>query len=211
MKRRDFNKYLTMLAVPGLASTSSNALAGSKWNLTADITEACSCSIPCPCNFGFPTDKKCEGTRLIQILSGKIEELDLAGIAFIATFEMRKWANIYVDDSLTEKQSKGFDLIFPVAFAGFKKLSKTIERVPMFYEKTPETISFAVPDSMVEIKKLRGLEGSEINVTGLPSTNYRNYVQYQSVVHTHKSSVSNWSHEKTNGFTSRMIVSGTVS
>ncbi len=116
-----------------------------------------------------------------------------------------------MDDALTTEQSKGFDQIFPIAFAGFNKLSKSIKRAPLSYKKTSETISFAVPDSMVEIKKLRGLEGSEINVTGLPSTNYQNYVQYQSVVHTHKSPVSNWSHEKTNGFTSRMIVSGTAS
>jgi len=210
MKRRDFNKYLSVLAVPGLSGTSSGALAGAKWSLTADITEACSCSIPCPCNFGFPTDKKCEGNRLVQILSGKIDEVDLAGISFLAAFEMRKWANIYVDGKLSEKQNEGFDLIFPVAFAGFKKLSKTIERVPMSYEKTSETIKYSVPDSKVEIKKLPGLEGAEINITGLPSNNYRNYVQYQSVVHTHKSAASTWSHEKTNGFTSRMIVSGTV-
>ena len=210
MKRRDFNKYLTMLAVPGIAGTSTNVLAGTKWNLIADITEACSCSIPCPCNFGFPTDKKCEGSRLIQILSGNIGEIDLTGIAFLATFEMRKWAHIYVDKKLNKQQNKGFDEIFPVAFAGFKKLSRKIERVPMSYEKTAETIKYSVPDSKVEIKKLRGLEGAEINITGLPSTNYRNYVQYQSVVHTHESSSSSWSHEKTNGLTSRMVVSGTT-
>ncbi len=210
MKRRDFNKYLAMFAVPGTAGLSSNAMAGTKWNLTADITEACSCSIPCPCNFGFPTDQKCEGSRLIQILSGEFDQIDLTGIAFLATFEMRKWAHIYVDDKLNERQNKGFDLIFPVAFAGFKKLSRKIERVPMSYEKTSETIKYSVPDSTVEIKKLRGLEGAEINITGLPSTNYRNYIQYQSVIHTHKSSSSSWSHKKTNGFTSRMIVSGTA-
>ena len=123
---------------------------------------------------------------------------------------MRKWAHIYVDDKLDERQNKGFDLIFPVAFAGFKKLSRKIERVPMSYEKTSETIKYSVPDSTVEIKKLRGLEGAEINITGLPSTNYRNYIQYQSVIHTHKSSSSSWSHKETNGFTSRMIVSGTA-
>ena len=210
MKRRDFNKYLAMFAVPGTAGLSSNAMAGTKWNLTADITEACSCSIPCPCNFGFPTDQKCEGSRLIQILSGEFNQIDLTGITFLATFEMGKWAHIYVDDKLNERQNKGFDLIFPVAFAGFKKLSRKIERVPMSYAKTSETIKYSVPDSTVEIKKLRGLEGAEINITGLPSTNYRNYIQYQSVIHTHKSSSSSWRHKETNGFTSRMIVSGTA-
>ena len=44
-------------------------------------------------------------------------------------------------------------------------------------------------------------------VNGLPSKAFYEYVQFESVVHTHKSESDEWSYEGTNGFTSKMIVS----
>ena len=208
MKRRDFAKYLTA-AVPALTSVPTSLLAADSWSLTADLTESCSCAIPCPCNFGLPTDKKCEGSRLIEIVSGQINEIDLAGIKFVATFEMRKWAKIYVDDSMSDAQNEAFEAILPVAFGGFKKLAKKdVTRVPLTIERSANKIRFSVPESAVEIEKFKGLNGASVNISGLPKPSMRDYVQYESLVHKHKSNTSNWSHVKTNGFTSRMIVHG---
>jgi uncharacterized protein YqkB len=208
MKRRDFTKYLTA-AVPALTSAPTSLLAADSWSLTADLTESCSCAIPCPCNFGLPTEKKCEGSRLIEIVSGQINEIDLAGIKFVATFEMRKWANIYVDDSMSVDQNKAFEAIFPVAFGGFNKLAKgNVTRVSLTIERSANKVRFSVPASTVEIEKFKGLNGASVNISGLPKPSMRDYVQYESLIHTHKSDLSSWSHAKTNGFTSRMIVHG---
>jgi hypothetical protein len=208
MKRRQFNLGVgAAIAAPAVLNTAAAAAAAPSWSLTADVAESCSCEIPCPCNFGRPTELRCDGSRLIQITEGSVGGADLAGISFIATFEMRKWTRIYVDESLSEAQMQAFDKIFPIAFKGFHKLMRSMERVPLTVERTAETVRFSVPASTVEIKLLKGIDGKSITIDGLPSPAFFNYKQYESVVHTHKSEDAEFSHSGTNGFTSKMIVS----
>jgi hypothetical protein len=69
-------------------------------------------------------------------------------------------------------------------------------------------VRFSTPASVVEMKPLAGLDGGQITVSGLPSNVFHDYVQYESVRHTHKGDDRNWSYSGTNGFTSRMIASG---
>ena len=98
--------------------------------------ECCSCEIPCPCNFGRPTDRRCDGNRLIEITEGFAGNLDLAGVRFLVTFEMGQWTRIYVDDQLSDSQQSAFEAIFPMAFAYFDRLSKSIESVPLSVSKS---------------------------------------------------------------------------
>lgn len=209
MKRRDFNNVLGAVAIaPAILGSARNAEAASEWSLEANIAECCSCEIPCPCNFGKPTKLRCDGNRLIEITEGQVDGADLADVRFLATFEMGKWTRIYVDESLDDAQSKAFDAIMPLAFGGFLRLSRSVERVPLTVERTSELITFSTPASEVEMKPLVGLDGSQITISGLPSNVFHDYVQYESVKHTHTGHEREWAHSGTNGFTSRMVASG---
>lgn len=207
MNRRDFNRVVGVSAL-GAALGSRAALAADapSWAFEADVAECCSCAIPCPCNFARPTDKRCDGNRLIQIREGEIEGAPLAGIDFLVSFWMGKWTRIYVSDALSAAQYDAFDRILPLAFTKFKDLAKSVERVKLEIVREAETIRFATPASRVEMKRVAGLNGAPIRITGLPSPVFHDYVQYESVVHEHASEGERWSHTGTNGFTSRMIV-----
>ena len=211
MKRREFTNSLlkAIAAAPVLSSLSSVVSAQEqRWSLVADVAECCSCEIPCPCNFGRPTELRCDGNRLIQIRSGQIEGVDLSGINFVVTFLMGSWTRIHIDDSLSEEQFAAFEKILPVAFGGFDRLSRSKNRVPLNIVRTDTTLSFAVPESQVDMKLLPGIGGQPIVIDGLPNPAFYEYVQYESVTHNHKSDDANWSYSGTNGFTSVMRVSG---
>ena len=211
MKRRDFNRLLgaTTAGSFGLAADVSIA-AEANWSLEADVAEACSCEIPCPCNFGLPTKLKCEGSRLLQIRSGMLNDQDLAGINFVVTFEMREWTKIYADEAMNSEQRAAFEAVFPIAFGGFKKLMRSFEYVPLAVERAEDRVRFSVPESEVEIALLRGRDGKPITIDNLPSPAFIDYVQFESVVHRHASADANFSHAETNGFSSRMSARGTA-
>ena len=208
MDRRQFGKLVGALAVaPALVPRRANAQRR-RWELVADVAECCSCAIPCSCNFGRPEAGTCHGTRLIQIREGQLDGADLAGLAFVVTFEMRVWTRIYVDDRLSESQSRALDRLLPVAFAGFERQARAKMRAPLTVEETADGLRFGVPESTVEMKLLPGLDGGRIVISGLPNPAYRDYVQHESVVHTHRSADGSWSHSGTNGFRSVMRVNG---
>lgn len=208
MNRREFQKMLGAAAVAPAALSAAEAVrAAPVWSLSADVAECCSCEIPCPCNFGRPTTSRCDGNRLIEIREGQLDGAELAGIRFLVTFEMGEWTRIYVDQDLTDSQSQTLDALLPLAFGGFHRLARTIERVPMTVVRTAERVSFSTPASAVDMKPLAGLDGELITVNGLPSNVFHDYVQYESVRHVHSGPEREWSHSGTNGFLSRMIAS----
>jgi hypothetical protein len=210
MRRREFNGYLGATALTTAAMTRpARANPTPPWALEADVAECCSCAIPCPCNFGRPTKQRCLGNRLIQITHGEIDGARLDGIAFVVTFEMGKWARIYLDQTVDAARLAAFEQVFPLAFAGFAKLAPVHEQVPLTVTRGDSTVAFAVPDSAVEMKLLLGLNGRRITIDGLPSPAFHGYTQYESVVHRHRSDALEFAHSETNGFTSRMIAAST--
>lgn len=209
MKRREFNLFMgAAAALPTALSARAMAESGATYSLVADVAESCSCEIPCPCNFGRPTDLTCHGSRLIQITSGTVEGLDLAGVGFVVTFEMGKWTKLYLDERLSDAQSAAFDKALPTVFGGFKKLMRSMERVPLTVARGSDVVRFSVPESSVEISLMRGRNGKPIAIENLPSPVFHEYRQYESVVHRHASADAEFSYSGTNGFTSKMIVSG---
>lgn len=209
MKRRQFSKLLGGLAVmPAFGSTGAIGAPGRRWSFTAAVAECCSCAVPCPCNFGNPTDKACNGNRLIQITQGDFEGEDLAGIAFVVTFAMGNWTRLYIDAALGDPQAAALDKLLPVAFAGYNRAARAKERVPLTVTRTADMVRFSVPESRVEMKLVAGRGGNPIVITGLPSSALYDYVQYESVVHAHHSVDADWSYSGTNGFTSEMRASG---
>ncbi|MGE0157932.1 MAG: DUF1326 domain-containing protein [Gemmatimonadales bacterium] len=208
MDRRQFGKLVGALTVaPALIPAKAHARPR-RWELVADVAECCSCAIPCSCNFGRPEPGTCHGTRLIRIREGQLEGADLAGIDFVVTFEMRVWTRIYIDDRMDPSRSAALDRLLPVAFAGFDRQARAKLRVPLTIEERPDGLRYSVPESTVEMKLLPGLDGSRIVITGLPNPAYREYVQHESVVHTHRSADATWSYAGTNGFRSVMRVNG---
>lgn len=203
MKRREFNKAITASAVisPFLSQVKANSL----WTLEASIAECCSCEIPCPCNFGRATTRRCDGSRLIEINKGYLDDKNLAGIRFVVTFEMGKWSRVYVDNKLDEAESNAFDSIFPLAFSGFSRQALSVEKTPLSVTREKHIIKFTTPESQVEMEPLSGMDGGLISVNGLPYNSFYDYVQYESIKHNHKGPNREWSHKGTNGFTSRMI------
>jgi hypothetical protein len=208
MDRREFNKLVGGLAVaPALIPEAGAAQQARLWSLTADVSECCSCAIPCSCNFGRPEPGTCHGTRLIQIREGQLEGANLAGINFVVTFEMRVWTRIYIDDRLSSTQVTTLERLLPVAFGGFDRQARARIRAPLTVQETADGLRFGVPESTVEMTLLAGLDGARIVVTGLPNPAYRDYVQHESVVHTHRSEDAEWSYSRTNGFRSVMRAS----
>jgi len=208
MNRRDFGKVIGAAAIApaGLAAAQEGG-STPEWSLKANVAECCSCEIPCPCNFGRPTDLRCDGNRLIEIYEGHVGGADLAGTRFLVTFEMGKWTRLYIDDSLSDAQNEALDAVLPLAFGGFVRGARSTERVPLSVTRTDALIIIKTPESSVEMKPLEGLNGGRISVNGLPSNVFHDYEQYESVRHVHEGPDRQWSHSGTNGFTSRMLAS----
>ena len=176
-----------------------------KWNLSATVAESCSCTISCPCNFGGePNRTPCEGNRLISITEGKYEDVDLAGVAFIVTFNMRNWSKIYVSDKVSDRQMAAVESLLPLAFAGFHRGMLSLAKGPVTMDITESRVRFAGPESSVDMEVMRGFGGKPVQIKNLPNPAYQDYTQYKSVSHKHASDKATWSHAGTNGFTSKM-------
>lgn len=181
--------------------------AAPNWHITATVAESCSCTISCPCNFGGePNRNPCEGNRLIAITSGHYEDVDLKGVSFLITFTMRSWSKIYVSDKISDRQMAAVEALLPIAFAGFQRGMLSFTRAPITMTITPEKVSFAGPESSVDMDVMKGFGGKPVKVLNLPNPAYQEYTQYKSVAHTHTSADHNWKHAGTNGFTSTMDV-----
>jgi hypothetical protein len=121
---------------------------------------------------------------------------------------MRVWTRIYMNADMSDAQTATLERLLPLAFAGFDRQARAKERVPLRIQETPDGFRFGVPESTVEMRLLPGLDGERIVITGLPNPAYRDYVQHESVVHTHRSADANWSYSGTNGFRSVMRTNG---
>lgn len=190
--------------VAGAQAPASSAAARPAWHITATVAESCSCSVSCPCNFGgSPNRMPCEGNRLISITKGHYGEVDLSGVSFLITFEMRGWSKIYVSDKVSAAQNASVESLLPIAFAGFRSGMLSFEKAPMTIDITDSRVRFSTPESSVDMEVMRGFGGKPVTILNLPSPAYQDYTQFRSVTHQHKSDGHQFSHSGTNGFTSR--------
>jgi hypothetical protein len=185
-----------VLVVPSRAQTV-------KWQLTATVAESCSCTVSCPCNFGGqPSHTPCEGNRFVAIDKGHYEDVDLAGVQVLVTFNMRTWSKIYVSDTVSDRQMNAVEALLPLAFAGFHKGMLSFTRAPITMEATESRVRFSGPESAVEMEVMRGFNGRAVKVLNLPSAVFQDYTQFRSVSHVHSSATHSFRHTGTNGFTS---------
>src|SRR5579864_2203342 len=200
-------RRMSMAAVLVAVALTSPRAAEPNWHLTATVAESCSCTVSCPCNFGGnPNRTPCEGNRLIAIKSGHFEDVDLAGVTFLITFEMRGWSKIYVNDTVSDRQQAAVESLLPIAFAGFHRGMLSFTKAPITMEITDRKVTFSGPESSVEMDVMRGYDGKPVKILNLPNPAYQDYTQYRSISHTHKSEKASWNHSGTNGFTSTMDV-----
>ncbi len=199
--------FVAGIVIAMVVLTAPPQAADHNWHITATVAESCSCGLPCPCNFGLePNRNPCEGNRLIAIRSGHFDDVDLSGVSFLVTFTMRSWSKIYVSDRVSEKQMAAVEALLPIAFAGFHRGMLSFTKAPITMEITDKRVTFAGPESSVDMEVLKGLDGKPIKVLNLPNPAYQDYTQYRSVSHKHTSADHSWSHSGTNGFTSTMDV-----
>jgi hypothetical protein len=204
---RRMRKLLSAIVVFASALASPPRAAEPDWHITATVAESCSCSVSCSCNFGGePNRNPCEGNRLIAIKSGHYEKVDLAGVSFLVTFNMRSWSKIYLSDKVTAAQEKAVEALLPIAFAGFHRGMLSFTKAPITMDIADNRVTFAGPESSVEMEVMRGFDGKSVKILNLPNPVYQDYTQYRSVSHKHASDKANWSHSGTNGFTSTMNV-----
>lgn len=177
------------------------------WHVTATVAESCSCAVSCSCNFGGnPNRMPCEGNRLISITKGHFGDVDLAGVSFLVTFEMRSWSRIYVSDKISDKQNAAVEALLPIAFAGFRNGMLSLQKAPITMEITDTRVRFSGPESSVDMEVMKGFGGQPVKILNLPNPAYQGYTQFKSVTHKHESQGHSWSHSGTNGFTSTMDV-----
>ena len=177
------------------------------WHVTATVAESCSCTVSCPCNFGgSPSHMPCDGNRLISINKGHYGNVDLAGVSFLVTFEMRVWSKIYVSDKVSDAQNAAVGALLPIAFAGFRNGMLSLQKAPITMEITDTRVRFSGPESSVDMEVMKGFGGKPVTVLNLPSPAFQGYTQFKSVSHRHTSADHTFSHTGTNGFTSTMDV-----
>jgi hypothetical protein len=200
---------LSLVIVVILALTIPAAARQPSWKITATVAESCSCTISCPCNFGGePSHLPCEGNRMISIEQGHYQEVDLAGVQLLVTFNMRNWSKIYVSDKVSARQMQAVEALLPLAFAGFHRGMLSFTKAPITMEATESRVKFSGPESSVEMEVMRGFNGKAVKVLNLPSAVFQDYTQFKSVSHTHTSAAHSWSHKGTNGFTSHWEAEG---
>lgn len=194
---------LALITVLVLSMTVPSAARQPSWKITATVAESCSCTVSCPCNFGGePSHMPCEGNRIISIDQGHYDNVDLAGVQLLVTFNMRNWSKIYVSDKVSDRQMKAVEALLPLAFAGFHRGMLSFTKAPITMEATESRVTFSGPESSVKMEVLKGFNGKAVKVLNLPSAVFQDYTQYKSISHTHTSATHSWSHKGTNGFTS---------
>jgi hypothetical protein len=99
---------------PSVAGSSSEAApnAGQAWTIRGALTEACTCAVPCTCNFGqgpSPHDY-CYPFYSYHIQQGKYGDLSLDGLHFGAT-DLKGKRTIFIDERADERQREALRVI----------------------------------------------------------------------------------------------------
>src|SRR5262245_51747783 len=105
------------LVAVGLASGVIAGEPDTRWKVSGDLEEACSCRAPCPCWFkALPSKMTCDGMQAIFITKGRYGKTSLDGLALaqfvqspegksmFESFGNWNFDNIYIDEKATEEQ-----------------------------------------------------------------------------------------------------------
>jgi hypothetical protein len=101
-------------SAPSAAESSGEAQAasGQVWTIRGALTEACTCSVPCTCNFGqgpSPHDH-CYPFYSYDIRQGKYADVSLDGLRFGAT-DLKSGRTIFIDERAEPRQRAALRVI----------------------------------------------------------------------------------------------------
>lgn len=104
MKNQMLNRTLLLTAFAISAFTTAHA-GGTKWRIQGELSEACSCSVPCSCNFGeSPSPHEfCWALFSIDIKKGNFGSVKLDGLHLAGAIG-EKGPVWYIDDRATKEQ-----------------------------------------------------------------------------------------------------------
>ena len=205
-----FASVLTVFVASAVAVAMSPQSATPEWRISATLSESCSCTVSCPCNFGGkPSHDPCQGSRLISIKNGHAGSVDLAGASFVITWELGSWAKIYVDDKVTDAQEKALEAtVFPAAWNAFRRGGVPVEKAPIMIQASADRVRFSTPESTVDMEVMKGADQKPVKILNLPNPYFQDYTQFRSVVHQHTDAEHSFSHAGTNGLTSTWDAGG---
>jgi hypothetical protein len=191
-------------AVAVVAVPQQTTPAAVDWHISAMLSEACSCTVACPCNFGGqPSHDPCQGNRMISIDKGHVGDVDLAGISFLIAWDLSSWSKIYVSDTITDAQENALETtVLPAAWSQFRRGGVTVTKAPLTIQVTAERVRFSSPESVVDMEVMKGNRQQPVKILNLPNPYFQDYTQYRSVVHQHTDADHTFSHSGTNGLTS---------
>jgi hypothetical protein len=86
--------------------------AGKPWRIQGDLSEACTCSVPCTCNFGLAPSPHhfCYAIFSLDIREGHYGDVDLAGLR-LAAGNASKGTVWYLDERATQAQEEAMKAI----------------------------------------------------------------------------------------------------
>jgi len=82
------------------------------WTIEGALTEACTCSVPCTCNFGEGPSPHhyCYSLYAYDIRKGKYGDVTLDGLRFGAT-ELKSGKTIFIDERANDRQREALRII----------------------------------------------------------------------------------------------------
>jgi hypothetical protein len=123
-RRAQANKQSAPAAAPlneGQPAEAAATAAAKSWKIAGALTEACTCSVPCSCNFGEgPSPHSyCYPFYSYQISKGNYGDIQLDGLRF-GSADLRGGRTLFIDERADERQREALRLI----------MARVISRVP---------------------------------------------------------------------------------
>jgi len=112
------------LLAPGLSRVSAETVSRPSWRISGDLSEACTCSVPCTCNFGEGPSPAhtCWALFSLDIQKGHYDKVNLAGLR-VAGAVGAKGMVAYLDDRATPEQAEALKGVVGSIGARFHELA----------------------------------------------------------------------------------------
>jgi len=127
-KRREFFKDVlgsalllgtadTLGSIRLSAETKDNNL---EYSVAGTFLDACSCNVPCPCEFSGSFKEGCHNIGVLVLTAGTYKGADLAGAKMVEAGLAGSWTHIFVD--ATEAQKEAAFALAKTAFSVYGKI-----------------------------------------------------------------------------------------
>lgn len=184
IKKRKAKKYLVIVFIIfGFTAECQSFNKNSKWNLKANYYESCSCNAPCPCPFGLPmVNSFCKLNGLLEIHSGKYNNITLDGIKVIISGSVGKWGEYYFSEKVTNDQKKAVENILAKINAGGFDTILISKKDKINIIKQKKYIAFSTSSINVKMTMVEGENNQPIIIKNLKGKLFEYYRPYFSII-----------------------------